>query len=298
MKKILTICILAIGLNTSINAQVKADTIKNETVMKMTKAKLGDKIILSKINTSPTKFDISTDALIKLKENNVSDTIVNLMVYKQSLQEEATEIKDSKNGDGAGYTFKESGIYFKKDGKYIPLDPTIVTSTTAKGALYTQKFLAQIEGREANYQINSTSEFYFNFEPAKKDLNKSNNNTTAQDNYMQQILNGYGYGTTNATAVSPNEFKLVKLDVSKSKREYMKGKFSTFTGKQDFSIDDKYIVTFKYEKVSENTYKVTFPNALKTGEYCFVYLSNSANINPYFQVYGQNNTKVFDFGVK
>jgi thymidylate synthase len=47
-----------------------------------------------------------------LKENNVSDTVVNMMVYKQSLIESYSDKNSSANSDGSNYTFKNSGIYF------------------------------------------------------------------------------------------------------------------------------------------------------------------------------------------
>ena len=115
-KNLFVMSLFAVLLATSsLFAQVKNDTIRNETVIKMTKAKLGDKIILSKISTSPNKFDVSTDALIKLKENNVSDTVVNIMVYKQSLIETNSDKNSSANSDGTDFTFQTSGIYFKKN---------------------------------------------------------------------------------------------------------------------------------------------------------------------------------------
>ncbi len=295
MKKIMVSFLCLVLSTIVVNSQVKNDTIKNETVIKLTKAKLGDKIILQKISTSPCAFDISTEGLINLKENSVSDTVINLMVYKQSLTETITDVNNSFNSDGGNYTFKESGIYFKKDDKYISLDPTVVTSSRGTG-VYSTKFKSQIEGKEANYQFTEQPEFFFNFTPLKKDLNNSNANVTNQDNYMQQLMNQNLVANNNAKAVSPNEFKLIKLDVNKNKREYVSGKISAI-GQTDFSIDDKCLVTFKYEKVSEYTYKITFPKHLVPGEYCFLYLSNNAG-NPYLAIYGQNNTKVFDFGVK
>lgn len=276
------------------HSQVKNDTLKNETIITMTQSKLGDKIILSKINTSPFKFDVSTDALIKLKQNGVSDTVMNLMLYKQSTYESLSNENIAKNSDGNNFTFTESGIYFKRDDNYVSLDPTIVTSSQSSGYA-SLKFKSQIEGKEANYQLNNPIEFYFNFVPSKKELNSSNANSTNQDNYFQELISQYGIGgNKNAEAVSPNEFKLIKLDVTKNKREYMSGKISSL-GKTDFSIDDKHLITFKYEKISGNTYKITIPGELKPGEYCFIYLSQSGN--PFLQI-GQNNTKVFDFGIQ
>lgn len=296
MKKIVLL-IIALSVNFcnhNLIAQVKSDTLKNKTIITMTKSKLGDKIILSKINTSPCRFDVDTDALILLKQSGVSDTVMNLMVYKQSLLEAISDNNAAQNSDGGNFNFKESGIYFKRKNEYIPLDPTLVTSSQASG-FASIKYKSQLEGNEANYQLAQPAEFYFNFAPAKKELNSSNANSTSQENYFQAIMSQYGLVNKNAQAVSPNEFKLVKLDVKKNKREYMTGKIS-MAGRTDFSIDDKYLVNFKYEKLSGNTYKVIVPAGLKPGEYCFVYLSQSGN--PYMQMAGQNSTKVFDFGIK
>jgi hypothetical protein len=99
--------------------------------------------------------------------------------------------------------------------------------------------------------------------------------------------------------VSDGEILGEKKGKQRIKREYQSGKTGgVYGGKTDYSIGDKYIVTFKYEKISDNTYKIILPAGLAPGEYCFVYLSNNANNNPYFVALGQNKNKVFDFGVK
>lgn len=274
-------------------SQVKNDTLKNETIIKMTKSKISNKIIIQKINTAPCKFDVSTDAKIKLKENYVSDTIVDLMVLKQSYIENESENNTAKNSDGGNFTFKESGIYFKKDNSYVPLDPTLVTSGQVTG-FATTKYRAQIEGNEANYQLKSNAVFYFNFEPIKKKLNNSNanSNSESEKNYMSYLQNSIA--NSNAQAVSPNEFKLIKLDVTRNKRQYTTTKVNLL-GKFDISVDDRNLVTFKYEKVSAHTYKITVPGGLEPGEYCFIYLSQSNNTH--ILQYGQNNIKAFDFGI-
>ena len=296
MKKTFLLNLFAVFLGgTFLNAQSAKDTVTNQTIIKMTKSKLGDKVILSKVKSSPCKFDISADALIKLKEQNVSDTVVNLMVYKQTYLENQAESTKNSSGDGGGYTFKSSGIYFLKSGKYTQLDPTLVTSSSTNGGcmafygLSSMKTKSQIEGKEANYQFENKPTFYFSFNPSNKNLNNSN----ASDNYMESILTMYGHG--NQQAISPNEFRLIKLDVKGNRREYVSGEAKT-NGSVDISIGDKYLADFKYSKVSEHTYKVEFPKGLAPGEYCFYYLSNRGT-NPYLA--GQtNNIKVFDFSVK
>ena len=152
------------------------------------------------------------------------------------------------------------------------------------GKFFSNKIKSQIEGNEANYQFNKMPEFYFNFEKTNRSLNNANNNNLI-DEYFK-----------NVKASSPNEFKLVKLDVSKGKREYVSAKIKG-NGEADNSIDDNYIINFKYTKVSDNVYKISFPTPLTPGEYCFVYLANNENPNPYL-VNTKGGNRVFDFGIK
>ena len=297
MKRINLLCLIFVLLSTYSISQQKNDTVYNNTIIKMYSSKLSDKIILQKINTNLCKFDVSTDALIELKQNGISDEIVNLMVDKQTKNENIKEQNTNSNNDGKGYYFKSSGIYFKKGKEYVLLDQTIVTSSTGSAGLTNVKYLSQIEGKEANYLFNELPSFYFNFITEKKELNNSNANPPSSNNDpMQTYLNAIGVNQ-NQSATSPNEFKLVKLKVSKGKREYLSGKINAL-GKVDFSIGDKYLVSFKYEKVSENTYKVILPSDLKPGEYCFLYLNNNANNNPILLQMNKNSNKVYDFGFK
>lgn len=222
------------------------------------------------------------------------------MIQKQGRADATALTQKANNSNDKSHTFAESGIYFLKDAKYITLDPTLVTTARPKQNLFGVKYKSQIEGAEANYQLASKNpEFYFNFEPVKKSLNDANANITStnKDNYLDQLFNkiGYGYSNNSYQAISPNDFKLIKLDKSKNKREFVSGRISAF-GQYDMSIDDKNIVSFKYEKISANTYKIKFEKELLPGEYCFLYLGNNNNA-AYLQWYGQNNFKVFDFGV-
>jgi hypothetical protein len=54
----------------------------NADIVQMQKAGLSEEVILSKITGSPSKFDIGTQDLIRLKEAGVNDNIINAMVQK------------------------------------------------------------------------------------------------------------------------------------------------------------------------------------------------------------------------
>ena len=82
MKK--TIILLLITFSSNCFAQNKTDTLKNDDVIKLAKNKLPESVITQKINSANCKFEISVDGLIKLKENNVGDNLINLIVKRQT----------------------------------------------------------------------------------------------------------------------------------------------------------------------------------------------------------------------
>ncbi|MGZ4900755.1 MAG: hypothetical protein ACXV8X_13950, partial [Candidatus Angelobacter sp.] len=56
-------------------AAAQADVVTNQTVMDMVNAKLPADLIVTKIQTSKTSFDLSTDSLVKLNQNSVPSDV-------------------------------------------------------------------------------------------------------------------------------------------------------------------------------------------------------------------------------
>jgi hypothetical protein len=56
------------------------EVLTNEKVITMAKAGLGTSLIISKIRSSKTNFNVSTDELIRLKQARVPDDIISVMV--------------------------------------------------------------------------------------------------------------------------------------------------------------------------------------------------------------------------
>lgn len=279
--------IILISSSFFVGATNYADTLKNSTIIKMTTSKLGDNLILSSINKSPVKFDISPDAMIALKKAGVSDVVIESMVKKQSELEEQVAQNITNNSTGGKYTFSKSGIYFGKEGEnFTKLDPTLLNSKYKFG-FYSPRFVKSIDGKSANYSLSKNNDIYFNFVPAKKDLNATNNSGAISADYMESIMNQIAGGNV---AISPNEFKLIKLSPRGNKRVYLQ---NTNIALQAGSIKGRYIVNFKYEQVSEFTYKIILPADIEPGQYCFVYLaSKQANI------FMNQVEKSFDFELK
>nr|MDQ3012581.1 hypothetical protein [Acidobacteriota bacterium] len=61
-----------------------AKPLTNQDVIKLVKAKIGDEIVITKINQSKNKFDLSTDGIVQLKEAGVSDKVLQVMMNQMA----------------------------------------------------------------------------------------------------------------------------------------------------------------------------------------------------------------------
>lgn len=91
-----------------------------------------------------------------------------------------------------------------------------------------------------------------------------------------------------ASATSPNEFALVKLNQKRDSREMTVARENNFG--ESSGVSNKVKVDFDYTEEAEGVYKVTFKKPLAKGEYCFVYASATPS--------SYSNDKVFDFSIQ
>jgi len=63
-------------------ASAQTEVLTNTQIIEMTKAGLGRDLIVSKIRSSQSKFDVSVNALIDLKKANVDDEVISAMMEK------------------------------------------------------------------------------------------------------------------------------------------------------------------------------------------------------------------------
>jgi hypothetical protein len=307
----------------------QVETLNNYSIMNMVKKGLSQSIILLKIKNTPSNFDVSTDALIFLKDNKVNDEIVLAMVEKSSkksvsasqkneqvnnssistnLQESAQSDNKESNPEAEQIieNLNGSGIYYYNvDLKtYTQVDQTVVSGSESK--ISTGNYFGipsgvvnknYIDGNEANMKITETTQpvFYFYFDPASTSLNNSNNKTGQQPSNYLEALYGFSF-QQNAKAFTPNDFKLIRLDLRKNSRMFKGGRNSFGMGMG--KIPSGYFVTFKYERLSNNLFKVYFPKPLPNlAQFCFLYAGNTGNkglANPY----SSSEIKVFDFGTE
>lgn len=288
MKKVVSTLIFSLLLCFGAATAFAQDEMTNDEVISLTKAGLSGSIIVGKIRTSKSSFDMSTDALIKLKQAGVGDDVVGAMLEAKSGKSmggssSSGAATTSASGDPNDPMSKHGyGIYLyeEKDGmrKMTRLDPNVSAQNRTGGGftaavtpfgLGKVKTKANLPGRNANLQIQTTSPvFYFYLDTSSGGMN-----------------------TSSGIPSTPNEFTLVRFNQRSDNREVTIAKSNSWGGKGGLS--DEYVVGLKAEDLGNGTFKVTASSDLKKGEYGFM-LVNSGNANSAAGV----GSKFFDFGVQ
>jgi hypothetical protein len=257
----------------------------------MTKAGLGASVIVAKIRSEKTDFDVSTDALVRLKQDGVADDVIRAMI-------EATEAAEAAPDPGgkpltrppAGPTTplppipSESGIYFSQnlgqEEQLVLLEPSVYTQSKETGVwkqaltygIAKVRYKAVLPGEHAKLLIETRRPtFYFFFDVASGSLSNS--------------------GTAWGPATSANEFLLARMDVKKSSRELEVGEDGQYTGRK-YGVATKASQPFDYERLAPGIYRVTPKADLADGEYCFLYGGSVAASGT------SGGPKLFDFAVK
>ncbi len=269
------------------------EPLTNDSVIKMVKAGLSEDVVVSMVKTQPAKYTLTPDQLISLKSAGVPDKVVAAMVEKSSgggtggyMDPHASGATPAAgtvaNGDpNDPLAPHDSGIYIyakNRNGEYrlTELEQASYQGSKSGGFLASSltygikkvKTKAEIPGAHASIRTPDTQPvFYFYFEDKAAGLGKG------------------GFGSVS----NPNQFALVKLDVTKTTRETLIAQ-AGITGAST-GTDEKSAVTFQSEKLKSGMYKVTPNAALDAGEYCFLASSGAAAGGAAVAA------QIFDFGV-
>ncbi len=272
------------------------EPLTNEAVIKMVKSGLAEDVIVSIVRTQPAKYSLGTDQLIGLKSSGVPDRVLAAMVERgtgtgPSAATVSTGATPAAGTVGTGdpndpISPHDSGIYlFAKDRsgdfKMTVLEQAAYQGSKTGGLLGTAltygikkaKMKAVIPGQHASIRTpDAEPVFYF---------------------YFEDKAAGLGKGGFGAAAVSnPNQFALVKLDVTKSSRETTIGEFGALGTSSGTS--EKAMVTFRSERLRIGVYKVVPNGPMQQGEYCF--LVSQVNMGV-FGAGAAGAAQVFDFAV-
>lgn len=176
----------------------------------------------------------------------------------------------------------EPGIYYwdpVKNDK-IEIDASNITNSKSGGigenlkrnlisGLINSKTKVSLSGEQAAMKINNaTPMFLFIIDVTKKGFNTNSS-------YLGNVS-------------SPNDFFIVQMKVLKGCREIVTGKHNDAS--DNYGIDDKIKVPFKYEKIKKGVYKVVTEQPLTRGEYCFMFASSSIGEG--------TSRKIYDFSIQ
>jgi hypothetical protein len=263
-------------------------TVTNQTVLDMVSAKLPADLILTRIQTSPCDFDLSTDALVKLNQAGVPAEVIKAMMQKNAsaaapaaaTPDPASAITPDHNDPASPH---DPGIWaFVSDGrerKMVMLEPTVYSEGKSGGVFKSAmtygiakvKWKAVVRNAHSNTRISDANAvFYFYFEEKSAGLSHAS------------------FGGTS----TPNEFTLLKFDVKSDSRETTVMKANAFGSST--GTDDKANIGFDFEKLRPGVYKVKAKNPLGPGEYCFI----SASMGGVFAPGAATANRLFDFSVQ
>jgi hypothetical protein len=265
--------------------QSQKEVMTNASVIQLSRAGLGDAIIVQKIRQSDHNFDTSSAGLSQLKAAKVSDNIIMEMMSPgaaataPSASTQNADPAPVNNGNSNDpMSVHDPGIYLMEKTALAEMNPSVFQGTKANflGTALTYglkktKMRAVVRGASANTVTSaSRPEFYF---------------------YFDKSLSNPGYAMAGFLAFgasSPAEFTMVRMEQKKNTREAVLGEFNAYTSST--GAQDKDIVEFSFEKIRPGVFKVIPKTDLAAGEYCFYFAGTPAGL-------GFAGGKIFDFSI-
>jgi hypothetical protein len=123
------ISILTLILFSSLSVFAQTETVGNKAVADMSRFGLSSEIILKKIASSRTAFDVSAASLIELKKAGVDDNVIAAMMDRSETEAPAVSENASARGGSVAAGFSESG----PAPPVMPKDAAIGAKTIAFG---------------------------------------------------------------------------------------------------------------------------------------------------------------------
>jgi hypothetical protein len=219
------------------------EILTNDSIITMKKAGLSDGVILASIRSSSTKFDVSTAALVKLKQAGVPDAIIEAMVARSGPPTVSPGSPPPPTTTIPGLGEPRAGnVYHISGDKYVELEPAL-SSIETNFQFFSSKSEMVLKGRKAHYRIS---------EPTP----------------------------TFVMSVAPTEMPLVRLkpgdDHDDRNLKVSTGGFAPFSASQSFGIRTEDMVDVSSEKDPRGFYRIRPRQPLPRGEYGFVHVVGMA----------------------
>ena len=273
------------------------EVLTNRTVIEMVNAHLPDELILAKIGSSQSSYDVTTAGLMELTKAKVPMPIIKAMMAQGGGGSAPVVVPAPAVRSGMPASVvsgaaafgepdppAEPGVYILGDSLgarvYVQIEAAAYSQGKTGGWLKSAitygiaktTIKAVVRGETSNVQASNDSPvFYFVFENTKSSLSNAG---------------GFFGGVT-----SPNEFTLIRLKVTEGSRETTVMSSNIF-GTQS-GASDKSVVPFSFTKVRPGIYRVAPKSKLDAGEYGFI---SAAGFSA--PMVGVGSNRLWDFTVR
>jgi len=229
--------------------QAKEEILTNDSVIQLLKVGLDEDSIIAKILKTKYNFDMSTPGLVALKQAGASNRLITFMMDPTKEPQKATPSPPASGAPQSGGTAtgaaaaanypSEIGVYIKKDGQWVDVQPEVVNWKT--GGVIKHIASAGIVKGDVNGNINGAH----------------------SRNVVKTPLE---FVVVAPEGVAITEYQLIKLREQKDYRE-----FRTVTGgvMHQSSGATRDLLEFVGTKVVSRTFSVNLPT-LGAGEYGFL----------------------------
>jgi hypothetical protein len=221
--------------NANANATPDNAALDNAAVVKMTKAGLGEDVIVSMVQNQPGHYDLTPDTLVSLKNDGVSDKVMAAMAAKNA----APAVPAAKADP---YEDLDVGVYYKVKDVWTPV-PTESVNWKTGGVLKAHASLGIVKG-DVNGMLAGP---------------KSTTDLRSPLEFLIKTPDG----------VEGTDFQLVKMHTHSDSREFRTVTGGVFHASGGSTRD---AVKFEQTRIAKRAYQITFPDSEKllTGEYGFL----------------------------
>jgi hypothetical protein len=237
------------------------EVLTNQSIVEMVKAGLSERVIVAKIRTSPTNFDVRTDALIALKKNGVPEKVIEA-VLSPSAPAASAESSPPSSAPPAGS---------------VAAVPPAMSPARARPTVFQVVAGKEVELMAAGTELQNNRAPYSRSNELVLPGNKARYRTP--DRQPMFVITS-----------EPNEMPLVRLEPGKNDRNLKIGSGSRVPysgGSSRRGIRGEDMVDVDAERDSRGFYRIRPRAPLAPGEYGFVSTRGGGSVGG----------SVYDFGV-
>ncbi len=233
------ILVAAVSLSLPGATSLAQEVLTNDSVIQMVKAGLPEAVVIAKIKSTSSKFDLKTDSLVSLKKAGVSDKVLEAMVAAGSGAAPSTAAAapaPPAPALAAGALKTQDVIYQLVGGKFVEMFPTSANLETNM-AFFQSKSEVVLEGKKSQYRTSEKQPVFLST-----------------------------YSSTDAPLVrlKPGD------DHNDRNLKIGSGAFMPFGGTQKMGVRNEDKIPVTIERDPRGFYKVTPSAALAPGEYGFI----------------------------